>query len=278
MGVTLDTPWAGQAFSPPTPLDIASIESAIAAQLRAQISGIEIVQFPDRSSAYRLTHQIGAALIAWRGTSYGPLIDTAAIVQARRLEFEINLLMRDLGWAFGADPSGLNPGAYATLESIRAALTGFRIPGCRKLFPVKEQFLGRDPQGGLWTWSATYAMETIALEASTEDNFPLFVRGLALEEGGQTSYVSSAAAYTFNPQDSIQLPVVNISNLLLSPQTGGESYTSGTDYTLDAVNGIITRVASGSIPAAATVLATYTYSDSTIAVAGGSSAPVAPHN
>lgn len=278
MGVTLDTPWAGQAFSPPTPLDIASIESAIAAQLRAQVSGIDVVQFPDRPSTYRLTHRIGAALIAWRGASYGPLIDTAAIVQARRLEFEISLLMRDLGWAFGADPSGTNPGAYATLESIRVALTGFRIPGCRKLFPVKEQFLGRDPQGGLWTWSATYALETMALEASTQDSFPLFVLGVALEEGGQTSYVSSAAAYTFNTQDVIQLPVGNVANLVLSPQPGGPSYVSGTDYTLDAVDGIITRIAGGSIPAGATVIAAYTYSDSIIAVADGSSAPVAPHN
>jgi Gp37 protein len=73
MGVTLDSPWAGQTFAPPTPLDIATIESAIAAQLRGQVNAIEIAQFPDKPAAYRLTHRIGAALVAWRGATYGAL-------------------------------------------------------------------------------------------------------------------------------------------------------------------------------------------------------------
>ena len=148
-----------------------------------RFSAIEIAQFPDKAAAYRLTHRIGAALVAWRGATYGALIDTAAVVQARRLEFEITLLVRDLGWSFGGDSSGPNPGAYSLLESIRAALTGLRLPGCRKMFPLREQFLGRDPQGGVWIWSALYALETMALEASTQDNFPVFVKGTALEEG-----------------------------------------------------------------------------------------------
>jgi hypothetical protein len=278
MGVTLDSPWAGQTFAPPTPLDIATLESAIAAQLRAQVTAIEIVQFPDKPVAYRLTHRIGAALVAWRGATYGALIDTAAVVQSRRLEFEIILLVRDLGWSFGADPSGPNPGAYALLEAIRAALTGLRLPGCRKLFPLREQFLGRDPQGGVWTWSALYALETMALEASTQDNFPLFIKGVAMEEGGQTARVATQAAYTFNSQGVIQLPVGNVANLVVTPTGGGNPYLAGTDYTLDAVNGIITRTASGAIASGATVNVVYTYSETVTAVAGGSSSPTAPTN
>ena len=278
MGVTLDSPWAGQTFAPPTPLDIATLESAIAAQLRAQITAIEIAQFPDKPAAYRLTHRIGAALVAWRGATYGALIDTAAVVQARRLEFEVILLVRDLGWSFGADPSGPNPGAYALLEAIRAALTGLRLPGCRKMFPLREQFLGRDPQGGVWTWSALYALETMALEASTQDNFPLFIKGTALEEGGQTVRVAAQAAYTFNSQGVIQLPVGNVANLVIIPAGGGNSYLAGTDYTLDAVNGIITQVAGGAIAPNATVNVTYTYSETVTAIAGGSSFPTAPTN
>ena len=69
------------------------------------------------------------------------------------------------------------------------------------MFPLREQFLGRDPQGGVWTWSALYALETMALEASTQDNFPIFIKGTALEEGGQTVRVATLAAYTFNSQD-----------------------------------------------------------------------------
>ena len=225
MGVTLDSPWVGQTFAPSTPLDIATLESAIAAQLRAQVTAIEVAQFPDKPAAYRLTHRIGAALVAWRGATYGALIDTAAVVQARRLEFEIILLVRDLGWSFGADPSGPNPGAYALLEAIRAALTGLQLPGCRKLFPLREQFLGRDPQGAVWTWSALYALETMALEASTQDNFPLFIKGIALEDGGQTARVATQAAYTFNSQGVIQLPVDNVANLVITPAGGGNPVT-----------------------------------------------------
>jgi hypothetical protein len=278
MGVTLDSAWAGQIFAPPTPLDIATIESAIAAQLRAQVSAIEIAQFPDKPTAYRLTHRIGAALVAWRGTTYGALIDTAAVVQTRRLEFEITLLVRDLGWSFGGDPSGTNPGAYALLEAIRAALTGLRVPGCRKIFPLREQFQGRDPQGGVWTWSAIYALETIALEASTQDNFPIFIKGVALEDGGQTVKVATSAAYTFDAQNLIQLPVGNVANLVVTPAGGGTPYLAGTDYTLDAVNGIVTMVTGGAIAPGATVDVAYTYSDTVIAVAGGSSYPSAPTN
>jgi hypothetical protein len=278
MGVTLDSAWAGQTFAPPTPLDIATIESAIAAQLRAQVSAIEIAQFPDKAAAYRLTHRIGAALVAWRGATYGALTDTAAVVQARRLEFEITLLVRDLGWSFGGDPSGPNPGAYALLEAIRAALTGLQVSGCRKMFPMREQFLGRDPQGGVWIWSALYALETMALEASTQDNFPIFIKGLALEEGGQTVKAAAAAAYTFNSQNVIQLPVGNVANLVVTPAGGGNPYLAATDYALDAVNGIITRTTGGAIASGATVSVAYTYSETVTAVAGGSSSPTAPTN
>lgn len=278
MGVMLDSPWAGQTFAPPTPLDVASIESAIAAQLRAQINTIEVAQFPDKPAAYRLTHRVGAALVAWRGASYGALEDTAAVVQVRRLEFEVALVVRDLGWSFGAEPSGPNPGAYALLEAIRAALTGFRVPGCRKMYPLSEQFLGRDPQGGAWTWSAKYALDTVALEASTVDNFPAFVKGTALEEAGQTTAYAAAANYTFDAQDLIQLPAGNLGNLTVAPANGGASYASGVDYTVDTISGIITRLSTGTISAGATVSVSYSYADTITAVAGGSPYPTSPTN
>ena len=278
MGVTLDSPWAGEVFTPPTPLDIATLESAIAAQLRSQVTAIEVVQFPDKPAAYRLTHRIGAALVAWRGSTFGASIDTDAVVQTRRLEFEVSLLVRDLGWAFGADASGASPGAYALIEAVRAALTGLRLPGCRKMFPLREQFVGRDAQGGAWTWSSLYALDTIAMETSSVPNFPIFVRGVALEHGGETSFEVAAAAWTFNTQDMIQLPVGNITGMAITPAGGGNAYIAGTDYTLDAINGIVARAAAGAIASGATVDIAYSYADSVIAVAGGSSSPTAPSN
>ena len=128
----------------------------------------------------------------YKGAQYGELLDTAAIIQERKLEFEISVMMRDLGWAVGGDASGPSPGAYAIIEGIRTALTGYEVPGCRKMYPVREKFVKRDKQGGVWTYSSTFALSTVAVEASQPDNFPLFIKGIALEEGGQTSVTVGA--------------------------------------------------------------------------------------
>src|ERR1700730_10382775 len=154
MGAMLDAPWAVATFAPPTPLDIATIENAIVTQLRSQISSIEIAHYPDRPETSRMTHRIGTPLVIYKGAQYGDLLDTAAVIQERKLEFEVSVMMRDLGWSVGGDASGPSPGAYAIIESIRRALTGFEVPGCRKMYPLREKFVKRDKQGGVWTYSS----------------------------------------------------------------------------------------------------------------------------
>src|SRR5271170_7398248 len=109
--VVLDRPWLGETYSPPTSLDIETIETTIVSRLSAQLSGIEIAHFPDQPEAYRMTHRIGAALVRYEGAEYGKLIDSAAIVQERTLKFEVTLMMRDLGWSVGGPPGGGDPGA-----------------------------------------------------------------------------------------------------------------------------------------------------------------------
>ncbi len=121
----LDSPWNGVTFTPPTAIDIATIEDAIVTQLNRKSISIEIAHYPDRPETWRLTHRVGAALVMYKGAQYGDLLDTATIIQERKLEFEISVMMRDLGWAVGGDPSGTSPGAYAIIEAIRTALTGF---------------------------------------------------------------------------------------------------------------------------------------------------------
>src|SRR5260370_18172539 len=158
MGVMLDAPWNGVVFTPPTAIDIATIEDAIVNELRTQISPIEIAHYPDRPETWRMTHRVGAALVMYKGAEYGELLDTAATIQERKLEFEISVMMRDLGWAVGGDASGPSPGAYTIIENIRRALTGFRGPGCRKTYPVRVKFIKRGEQGGVWTTSSTFPL------------------------------------------------------------------------------------------------------------------------
>jgi Gp37 protein len=276
--VVLDTPWSGSSFTPPTPIDIATVELAIIAQLRSSIDAIEIMHYPDRPESYRLTHRIGAALVRYEGAKYGPLSDTAAIVQERRLVFEITVMMRDLGWNFGGEVGNTSPGAYAMIEAIRATLTGFRIPGCSKMFPLSEKFVERDKQGAVWIYAISFALKTVAVEASSANDFPLFVKGIALEEGGLTSTTVGPTLLTFDSDDQIFLSSSNITQLRISDPATGTEYIAGTDYSVDPVSGTIDRDSGGSIPAGATVNVAYTYSDSINAIATGSEAPTAPTN
>jgi Gp37 protein len=106
----LDTLGTGGSFAPPTPIDIATIEVAIVNQLQSVINTIEIIHYPDRPESYRLTHRIGAALVRYDGAKYGPLLDTAAIVQQRRLGFEITVMTRDLGLELRRSGGRYQPG------------------------------------------------------------------------------------------------------------------------------------------------------------------------
>jgi hypothetical protein len=263
----LDAPWNGTVFTPPTAIDIATIEDAIVNQLSSQINSIEIAHYPDNPETWRLTHRVGAALVMYKGAQYGELLDTAAIIQERKLEFEIAIMMRDLGWAVGGDASGPSPGAYAIIESIRTALTGYLIPGCRKMFPVREKFLKRDKQGGVWTYASTFALSTVAVEASQPDDFPLFIKGIALEEGGQTSVTVGATAYTFNSSRQIQLPQGNVFAVSITAP-GGAALIQGTDYSVDRANGVVSALPGGAITAGETVQIAYTYAEVAIATAG----------
>lgn len=269
MGVMLDSPWAGQAFAPPTALDIATIEGAIIGQLRSQITAIEVAHYPDRPESWRLTHRVGAALVQYKGAEYGPRLDSAAVVQERKLEFEVTLAMRDLGWNVGGEPGGPSPGAYAMIEAVRTALTGFVVPGCRKMFPVKERFVERDRQGGVWMYAIAFALTTVAIEAPAPGlgTFPPLARAIALDEAGETTIVVPAAPYTFNSSGVIALPHGNVSNVTVTT-LGGAALIAGTDYALDRVAGTIAALAGGAASAGETVNVAFSYADETIASAG----------
>ena len=74
----------------------------------------------------------------------------------------MTVLIRDLGWSVGGTRGGTSPGSYAILESIRAALTGYQIPGARKIFLLSEKFLERANR----SHRATRQMEAEMLKAA----------------------------------------------------------------------------------------------------------------
>jgi Gp37 protein len=263
--IVLDGPWGGSSFAPPQPIDIGTMELALVARLASQIATVEVAHFPDEPQAYRLTHRIGAALVRYQGADYGPLHDTAAIVQERTLKFAVALLVRDVGWSFGGEADGTSPGGYALMESVRGALTGFRVSGFSKVYPLREKFLARDKQGGIWIYEITFAIKTLAVEPSTVNNYPLFVLGVAQEEGGVTTITVAPASYSFDTNGQVALPNRNITAIeILNPSTG-TAYSLGADYGVNTVSGVIELNPGGAIPAGAAVSIGYSYAETAIA-------------
>jgi hypothetical protein len=286
MAAILDSPWVGQNFNPPTPLDIAAIESAIVTQLQTFLLAaldsqmIEVIHFPDRPEAYELRHRIGTAMVIYNGATYAQILDVGHVAQERTMEFAVGLRMRDLGWAFGGPPSGTSPGAYQVLEAVRMALLGFQPnTGCTPMKALREHFLDRDRQGGVWVYEIIFATRTVVVENFQTPNFPLFIHGTAMEEGGQTSFQVGIELLTFSGSPgTITLPQQNISALIVKSQNLATTYVLGTDYSLDNVNGIITQLSTGSIPANATVTVSYGYGDVVTALASGGTSPFYPNN
>jgi hypothetical protein len=299
MAALLDSPWVGQDLSPPTPLDIATIEAAIVAQLQTYLSSalgpqmIEVTHFPDRPEAYELRHRIGVAMVIFTGSDYGKILDIGHVAQERTLEFEVGLRIRDLGWAFGGQPSGTSPGAYQILEAVRTALLGFQVNGgCTPMKAIRERFINRDRQGGVWIYSIWFSTRTVVVENYQPPAYPPFTHGTALEEangtteiagspvqiGGLTAVQVGVALLTFSGGGTITLGQQNISAPVIKSANLSTTYVLGTDYTLDNVNGIITWLSSGSIPNGATVAVSYAYSDVVTALASGGNVPFAPNN
>ena len=281
MGVFLDTSWPGQNFSPPQPLDIATLEAAIVAQLQAALGNVvEVTHFPDRPEAYEPRHRIGVVMVIYSGSDYGEIIDIANVAQERTLEFSVGIRIRDLGWAFGGPLSATSPGAYQLLEGIRLALTGFQpIPGCTKLKPLREKFIERDRQGGVWVYEMVFSTRTVAVENYQPPTFPLFTHGMALDEGGDTTSQLQIGLHTFTgTPGTITLSQQNISAVVVKSQDLFTAYSPVTDYSIDNINGVLTRNASGAIPANATVAVSYGYSDVVTALASGGTVPLSPSN
>lgn len=297
MAAVLDAPWIGQNFSPATLLDIATIESAIVAQLQTYLAAvlgsqmIEVIHFPDRPEAYELRHHIGTAMVIYNGASYGPVEDIGHVAQERTMEFAVGLRIRDLGWAFGGPLSATSPGAYQILEAVRMALLGFQPnTGCTPMKAIREHFLDRDRQGGVWVYELILSTRTVVVENYSTPNYPLFIHGTMMEEGAPATSITSAGQpvtaiqvqlelLTFSGSPgTITLSQRNISAMVVKSQNLATTYVLNTDYSLDNVNGIITRIATGSIPANATVAVTFGYADVFDALQSGGSAPFAPNN
>ena len=74
----------------------------------------------------------------------------------------------------------------------------------------------------------------------------------------------AATVFTFNANGAINLGHMGVSNVVVTSNPVGTTYVAGTDYALDAVNGVITIIPTGSgghITAGASVSVAFNYAD-----------------
>lgn len=113
-----------------------------AAQARLVVAFPDLVVelFPARPEDYRLNHPVGALLLAYPGSTFGPaLLRADSVTQDRTIGLSVSLVTRHL---WGQD------GAVALMDRLRAALHGWRPTDCQPLTLLRDRLLAE--QAGLW--------------------------------------------------------------------------------------------------------------------------------
>ena len=151
--------------------------------------------------------------------------------------------------------------------------------GCTPIKAIRERFVDRDRQGGVWVYEIIFNTRTMVVENYQPPSYPLFTKGTAQEEGGGTAIQVGLQLLMFTGTPGvITLAQGNISEVTVQSPDLTISYSGETDYCVDTVNGLISRIAGGAIAANATVAVGYSYSDVVTALASGGQVPFAPSN
>lgn len=165
-------------------MTILEIEQAIVQRLKSKIKDLEIIGFPEKPSEYKLLHRKGAILVVYAGSTFSEPKSTDNIYQERKVEYDINLVMRHLR---------THEGAYAYLDAVRLLLTGFRVNGTGKFYPVREQFLSEE--AGIWQYRLTISASMPAVEAE-EDEKPLLLKKITtIDEYDIIHYTKEGVTY-----------------------------------------------------------------------------------
>jgi hypothetical protein len=127
------------------------IENAIIARLKSLLTGLHIQGFAQNADEFAVKHPAGAALVMYGGSSFTTPSSLAAINQDRKMAFDIILLFKNL-----RTQDGGHTGAYDYLDDVRKALTGYRIAGCSKMYPTRDDFI--DEESGVWRYGMTFEL------------------------------------------------------------------------------------------------------------------------
>lgn len=153
---------------------IGEIEKAIIERLKAKIDNVQIEGFPEKGTEYPLLHHKGAILVVYAGANYSEPKTIEAVVQERKMQFDLYVLLRNLRF---------HEGAYEMLEKVRLALTGFRPKGASKMYPVREAFV--DYENGIWYYVISFVVNVPAIEELELDELPRLKKITTIDDYGR---------------------------------------------------------------------------------------------
>lgn len=129
---------------------IAEVERDIVARLSMPSPGVEVAPFPDSPDLYRMLHQRGAILVAYRGLEATAPVRLHRIVQTARARWQVVVLARNLRH---------HDGAYQLLELVRQRLQGWSPQGAGPMWLLSEDYRSYDD--GTWQYEAAYACHVV---------------------------------------------------------------------------------------------------------------------
>lgn len=138
-------------------MNIREIENCIINKLQQNFSNFQVAGFPEKPQEYVLLHPIGAILVRYCGGSYSSSNSIGYISQDKKMEFGVTVVTRNLR---------SNSGSYETLDKIKNVLCGYKIIGCTKLTPTKENFISE--QNGIWQYEILFTLTTPSVEEMEE--------------------------------------------------------------------------------------------------------------
>lgn len=131
------------------------------ARLKAKLPDFAVEFFPDNPEEYRLNHPKGALLVQYLRSRYAEQDDCDAVVQERKAEVAIVVMVRQLR---GRD------GAVATIDRVEAAMMGYRVSGWRPFRLVENRFIRE--KAGLWSYVVVVGSECQRVEDRDNESSP----------------------------------------------------------------------------------------------------------
>lgn len=126
----------------------------------ADLEGMAVESFPDKPDSYIPLGQTGAVLVRYMGSVYSDPTATDIIVQERKMQFCVSVMMKSLRPV----NEGIPTGVYSSVEKIKALLTGFKISGCAKFYITKDGY--ESNENGFWLYDIVFATTTKSFEVA----------------------------------------------------------------------------------------------------------------